>query len=275
MKKLLAKVMLGVALMVAGFSLNTAQTVWIPATGGYIGYDHLNGGWGLPQGYNIMSGNGQYSLTQQSDGNTVLYHNGSGMALWWTGSNTPGDYIIMQSDGNLVVYSGPVINGTCPSNCAIWNTGTAGNPGAYVVLQNDGNLVLYTASGGYLWSSGTYPHANTLQGLNGLNTSVGVYNDCTGKTVLPSAYAAVDPCINGRTYFVGHNAGVFTPLISYQNGQHILYTDGNQNRHDLTITRIIDNQPGNQLLGNIGLFQFQTCETAYPGGQFDRILDAS
>ena len=40
----------------------------------------------------------------------------------------------MQSDGNFVIY-GP--------NGALWATNTSGNPGAYLVVQGDGNLVVY------------------------------------------------------------------------------------------------------------------------------------
>jgi len=40
----------------------------------------------------------------------------------------------MQTDGNLVLYSG---------SKAIWATMTNGYPGAYLSLQDDGNLVVY------------------------------------------------------------------------------------------------------------------------------------
>lgn len=52
----------------------------------------------------------------------------------------------MQSDGNLVLYRDGV---------ARWSTGTWGNPGARLVLQPDGNLVVYSAAGAPLWWTGT------------------------------------------------------------------------------------------------------------------------
>ena len=54
--------------------------------------------------------------------------------------------LLMQGDGNLVLYSG---------SRALWNTRTSGHPGAFFRLQADGNLVVYSAAGRPLWSSGT------------------------------------------------------------------------------------------------------------------------
>jgi len=41
----------------------------------------------------------------------------------------------MQTDGNLTVRG--------PQNELIWQSGTGGHPGARLVMQNDGNLVIY------------------------------------------------------------------------------------------------------------------------------------
>ena len=48
----------------------------------------------------------------------------------------------MQTDGNFVVYH----NGT-----PLWHAGTYNNPGAYLALQNDGNLKIYTTRGTPIW----------------------------------------------------------------------------------------------------------------------------
>jgi hypothetical protein len=59
----------------------------------------------------------------------------------------------MQDDGNLVLYD--------TSNQARWESGTSGNPGAYLVMQNDGNVVVYRAgstsptSDNALWETAT------------------------------------------------------------------------------------------------------------------------
>jgi hypothetical protein len=89
-------------------------------------------------------------LIMQSDGNLVLYSSrfDPARALW--SSNTGGNagaYAVMQSDGNFVVYSS--------AGKALWQSGTSGNSGAYVSLQDDGNLVVYSSSGGALWNAGT------------------------------------------------------------------------------------------------------------------------
>jgi hypothetical protein len=51
----------------------------------------------------------------------------------------------MQSDGNAVVYG---------SGRALWFTRSSGNPGARMVMQGDGNLVVYSTAGRALWQSG-------------------------------------------------------------------------------------------------------------------------
>ena len=66
-------------------------------------------------------------------------------------------YLTQQSDGNLVLYAG---SGPGNKGAAIWASGAFGSGGQfYTVMQNDGNLVTYTgtpASPGYpVWSSAT------------------------------------------------------------------------------------------------------------------------
>lgn len=87
-------------------------------------------------------------LIMQSDGNLVLYRNDNGRALW--ASNTwgkPVNHAIMQTDGNFVCYDA----GGHP----YWATGTDGHPGSSVILQDDGNLVVYSSAHVALWASGT------------------------------------------------------------------------------------------------------------------------
>ena len=71
-------------------------------------------------------------------------------------------YLTQQSDGNLVLYAG---SGPGNKGAAIWASGAFGSGGQfYTVMQSDGNLVTYTgtpASRGYpIWSSSTYGGAN-------------------------------------------------------------------------------------------------------------------
>ena len=91
-----------------------------------------------------------YRLVMQTDGNLVVYTPGR-QAIWQSG--TPGtgsnNRLVLQSDGNLVVYT--------EAGRAVWNTGTVrGVHGERdkLLMQADGNVVLYS-SNGPVWSSYT------------------------------------------------------------------------------------------------------------------------
>ncbi|MGC0151618.1 hypothetical protein ACPRNU_04075 [Chromobacterium vaccinii] len=78
---------------------------------------------------------GQYFLIFQTDGNMVLYKNGS-QIIWSSGTTGSGATDAwMQADGNFVIYA----NGS-----PVWKTNTAGTPNPYLALQADGNLVIYS-----------------------------------------------------------------------------------------------------------------------------------
>lgn len=99
----------------------------------------------LGHGESVPSCDGRFSLIMQPDGNLVLYQGSK--ALWSSKtSGTAANRAVMQSDGNFVVYE--------PSR-ARWASGTDGNPGAWLAVQNDGNVVVYSAAGSPLWATGT------------------------------------------------------------------------------------------------------------------------
>jgi hypothetical protein len=108
-----------------------------------------------------------------------------------------------------------------------------------------------------------------------LNTRVGVYTDCSGASALTYAAAAIDTCVAGPTYFVGHNAGVFTPLMHLGVGSIITYYDGDAVAHAWRVVsvrprwRAADGAPPPTEPDVVA--QFQTC--AAPDGSTDRILD--
>jgi surface antigen len=100
----------------------------------------------LLPGQSAYSPNGAYELLMQSDGNLVLY-SASG-ALWSTRTaGHAGASALMQSDGNLVVYA--------TSGQALWSIPTQLHSGGRVLVQSDGNLVAYTSGGQAYWASGT------------------------------------------------------------------------------------------------------------------------
>ena len=111
-------------------------------------------------------------LQLQDDGNLVVYQDGHPIWDWGTGyvgdelnqwKLEPGAYLlslnheyelIMQADGNLVLYKGAVTCATSCSGDALWNSETEGHDGAYVAMQADGNLVIYY-NGAAIWSTNT------------------------------------------------------------------------------------------------------------------------
>lgn len=93
----------------------------------------------------LVSQDGRYRLVMQSDGNLVLYS--PNRPIWSTGtSGRPANRFIVQDDGNMVLYG--------PSNY-YWASGTNGRGGTVLVVQDDGNLVLYNPQGRPIWSTGT------------------------------------------------------------------------------------------------------------------------
>jgi CHAP domain len=80
----------------------------------------------------LRSKDGRFRLIMQGDGNLVLY--GPNGAAWDSKTSGSGARAIMQGDGHFVVYTG---------STATFATGTAGTPSDALVVQNDGNLVIY------------------------------------------------------------------------------------------------------------------------------------
>lgn len=97
----------------------------------------------------LTSPSGNYVLIMQDDGNLVLYRGecsntpSPSCAVWdsRTHREQGNYYLAMQEDGNLVVYRGrPPEN---PSN-AIWDSRTFRAHGNYfLAVQDDGNVVIY------------------------------------------------------------------------------------------------------------------------------------
>ncbi|HEY2369029.1 MAG TPA: hypothetical protein VGH87_21680, partial [Polyangiaceae bacterium] len=106
-------------------------------------------GQGLERGMSISSCNLRYVATMQTDGNLVLRDvQQNNATLWATNtSNTDGEVVIFQTDGNLVLY------GT--NQDALWSTHTNGKGGTLLAFQDDGNVVLYDGQMHALWQTGT------------------------------------------------------------------------------------------------------------------------
>lgn len=111
--------------------------------------DRLVADQALAAGQAIEAPNRDVELVMQGDGNLVLYRGAGdrGSPLWASNTSDPGSRAIMQHDGNLVIYG--------PGGEPRWASGTDGNHGAWLALQDDGNLVIYAQSGVALWASNT------------------------------------------------------------------------------------------------------------------------
>jgi len=102
----------------------------------------------------IVADNCYYWAAVQEDGNFVIYRGlypNNPEAVWQSltsGHGSPPYTLFMQTDGNLVLYSGSGYT---------WSTGTNGvGAGPWTLtMQNDGNLVIYDATGGATWNAGT------------------------------------------------------------------------------------------------------------------------
>ena len=108
--------------------------------------DTLNPGETLRRGDNLTSSNGRYRLIMQHDGNLVLY-GGRRDPLWAT--NTQGQRVercVMQSDGNLVLRD--------KNGKVVWAANTYGHPNATLLMGDDGNVVILDEKGVIFWSNG-------------------------------------------------------------------------------------------------------------------------
>ena len=95
----------------------------------------------LNPGQGRYSPNGAYWLVMQTDGNLVEY--GGGRARWASNTLVPGSRVVLQADGNFVVYT--------PQNRPVWASGTVGQPGAWAAVHNDGRLAVYRTNGTAAW----------------------------------------------------------------------------------------------------------------------------
>jgi hypothetical protein len=94
----------------------------------------------------LRSADGRYTLYFQADGNLVLVRTHDWSLLWASGSRAAPGALIMQSDGNLVVYA----DGTG----ARWASNTM-VPNSRLLVQNDGNVVIYRPDGTPIWATNT------------------------------------------------------------------------------------------------------------------------
>ena len=92
----------------------------------------------------LTSQNQKFRLILQDDGNLVIYRLAGYQPTW--ASNTAGQAVnvaVMQGDGNFVIYGYPG---------AIWASNTDGKGNCFLTMQDDGNLVIYEVAAP-VWAS--------------------------------------------------------------------------------------------------------------------------
>lgn len=100
----------------------------------------------LYAGESVWSPSHLYRLTQQYDGNLVLYSMPGNKPFWSSNTgNSPGSITQMQTDGNLVVYG--------PGHVAIWASGSNGHPGSALFMQDDANVVVRAPGNVPVWAT--------------------------------------------------------------------------------------------------------------------------
>ena len=107
----------------------------------------LEAGEVLTLGQALISANGRTRLLFGSDGNLVLYEDGS--PRWSSGTGGTGaDRLIMQADGDLVMYR-PLAYGPQP----VWRSHSDGFPGAVLSVRDEGGVMVRREDSPVLWSA--------------------------------------------------------------------------------------------------------------------------
>lgn len=107
----------------------------------------------LVPGQRLTSTNKLYSAILQDDGNFAVYKSSS--KLLWSSKTYDilgSFHLILQADGNLVLYNPPIAG---MNERAVWASGTNAKDleDLELVMQNDGQLVLYANNGTQIWTT--------------------------------------------------------------------------------------------------------------------------
>lgn len=112
----------------------------------------MNAGQNLLENQALYSANGRFQLVMQTDGNLVMYDREQGNEsapgiIWQSGTRAPSGStgFAVQTDGNLALYH---------AGAPLWQSATRGS-GMVLRLQDDGNLVLTNASQQIVWQTAT------------------------------------------------------------------------------------------------------------------------
>lgn len=110
----------------------------------------------LKPGQAIESKNKKYLLVFQKDGRLVVYKK-NGMIARWDSGTFGANFAGMMKSGNFLVAFEQDDNEKTLD--LMWQSDTKGHPNAYIVMQEDGNLVIYDDAGDHknpIWASGSF-----------------------------------------------------------------------------------------------------------------------
>lgn len=130
-------------------------------------------------------------------GETWTLHVGQSKVAATYGRNWDRVNLIMQGDGNLVLYQQRFHQGVWISDW-IWQSATSGS-GNWARMQGHGNLVVYSASNTPLWHSNNGGNWNSLFVLSG-DGNMAIYNDGSATTTPQMTWQS-------HSSRVGHNTG--------------------------------------------------------------------
>ena len=145
----------------------------------------LHQGYLMGPGAWINSPSSRFRLIMQLDGNLVLYRLSDYKAIWYSNTANSGAHrAIMQYDGNFVVYAA--------NNVAKWSSQTYGRSANYLMVQDDGNLVIYSVGANTVqWASNTAGFKTKATNLSAESSDSASVGAMTMQDALPSTTVGI------------------------------------------------------------------------------------
>ena len=171
----------------------------------------LTAGQQLTRGQSLVSPDGTIRFVLQDDGNAVVLS--AYGVVWRSATQGRGDRLIMQADGNVVIYDA--------TGRPVWFTGT-NDPGSTLRIQDDGNLVVYRATGTPAWASF----------VNGRIAAPDVFTLESGQTLAAGQQLTAGPSraiLQADGNFVVYTGGTakWSTATSGAGNRLVMQTDGN------------------------------------------------
>jgi hypothetical protein len=178
------------------------------------GGTEVTAGTTLQAGDTISSPNGLYTLGLSSGGALVEQ---MGSRLVWTSGTAalPGDQAVMETDGNLVLYS--------PTGQPLWQTGTPTNTGGSFWLKDNGQIAIESPGGATLWLR--TPPVNALQSGGMLRAGQ--------KLVVADGLYELNMQSDGNLVEYSSGRVLWASKTAHHAGAHVVMTD---NGHLVVVT---------------------------------------